>query len=40
LVPATTGSVSEYSSLNVLTVDPAVSTTIIDWLATTLPPAK
>ena len=40
LVPATTGSVSEYSSLSALTVAPEVSSTVTDWLATALPPVK
>jgi PAS domain S-box-containing protein len=40
LVPATTGSVSEYSSLSALTVAPEVSSTLTDWLATALPPVK
>ena len=39
-VPATTGSVSEYSSLGVVTVAPEVSSSVTDWLAAVLPPVK
>jgi pimeloyl-ACP methyl ester carboxylesterase len=40
LVPASSGSVSEYSSLMDLTVAPAVSVSLSEWLATAIPAAR
>jgi uncharacterized protein len=40
LVPADTGEVDEYSRLKDTTVSPAVTSAIVDWLRTTLPPRR
>ena len=40
LVPASTGDVAEYTTLDTRTVSPVVGATIAEWLATALPRAK
>jgi pimeloyl-ACP methyl ester carboxylesterase len=40
LVPARTGGVDEYATLETLTVAPAVKTALTEWLATAVPPSR